>query len=121
MAHHWVPSSQMWMTVWHCLWEKKSKGEDGHMIIVRDSHMVTAQEIFTAITEVLLIWTQTLMTLVAGAASAALGALVLLLHLLCLSIQSRKQGMPSCTNTPQSSQLSCTRWTSLPVPLLHQF
>lgn len=37
--------------------------------------MVTAQEIFTAITEVLLIWTsQTLMTLVAGAASAALGA-----------------------------------------------
>lgn len=45
------------------------------MIIVRDSHMVTVQEIFTVITEVLLIWTsQTLMTLVAGAASAALGA-----------------------------------------------
>lgn len=54
-------------------WERRSEGENGHMTIVRDSHMVTAQEIFTAIT--LLIWSsQTLMTLVAGAASAALGA-----------------------------------------------
>lgn len=63
------------------------------MTIVRDPHMVTAQEIFTAITEVLSVWTsQTLMTLVAGAASAALGAW------LCCSISSASVAKAEAVN-----------------------